>query len=171
MLEATKNDFLRQFPQYSDDRRYNISVRETTRYNGDFEVNVFELLSERDCIEYNRCQEHIGSWWCKLWNNEQETTYVFEREKEVHHMRVSVDLSDRVDFSTYYNYPYNHTKDYDTITKEVLEQYKKDNEQKIRETIASKILSGEIKLDIYESDTDCWDAPLNQIEKIYYIKD
>jgi hypothetical protein len=45
----------------------------------------------------------------------------------------------------------------------------KDNEQKIREEIAKKILSGEIELKLNCHDSDAFDAPHSKLGKIYNI--
>jgi hypothetical protein len=61
------------------------------------------------------------------------------------------------------------TTDYNKIENNVVDAWQKNNEQKIREEIARKILSGEIKLNFYCSDSDSWEAPYSQIEKIYKV--
>ena len=57
----------------------------------------------------------------------------------------------------------------EVIEEKVINAWWKDNEQKIREEIAGKILSGELHIDFYCSDTDSWDVPQSQIEKIYKV--
>ena len=59
--------------------------------------------------------------------------------------------------------------DLNRIEDNVVEAWRIDNEQKVREEIARKILSGEIKLNFYCSDSDAWEAPYSQIEKIYKV--
>ena len=59
--------------------------------------------------------------------------------------------------------------DYNKIEDNVVEAWRKDNEQKVREEIARKILSGELGVSFYCSDSDAWEAPYSQIEKIYKV--
>jgi hypothetical protein len=79
-------EFLKQYPEFNL-ADYIVESRATTRYGGDYEILVWEKFDEGDNHEY------VGCWWCQLWNNEAETTYVFEKEEEVHvlSMRASID--------------------------------------------------------------------------------
>ena len=61
------------------------------------------------------------------------------------------------------------TTDFTKIENNVVDAWQRDNEQKVREEIARKILNGEIKLNFYCSDSDAWEAPYSQIEKIYNV--
>lgn len=178
-MKTEIREFLIQYPQYNDTTQYIIESRETARYGGDYEILVWEKFDEGEPTEY------VGCWWCKFWNNEAETTYQFEEEKFVRYktIRVSIDDSDLV-YGAHYDYnednykiDYNDselndifgTTDYNKIENNVVDAWQKNNEQKIREEIARKILSGEIKLNFYCSDSDSWEAPYSQIEKIYKV--
>ena len=55
----------------------------------------------------------------------------------------------------------------DDIEESVVLQYKKDNIENVKKMICNKIMSGEIRVNIYTDDSDCWDAPRKQIKKIY----
>ena len=59
--------------------------------------------------------------------------------------------------------------DYNKIEDNVVEAWRNDNEQKVREEIARKILSSEIELNFYYSQGDVCEAPYSQIEKIYKV--
>jgi hypothetical protein len=170
--------FLEQYPEFNNDN-FKIQSIESHRYNGDYTINVFDYDYEDG--EY----VFLKSYWCKFWNNEAETTYQFEEEKFVRYnrIRVSIDDSDLV-YGAHYDYnednyriDYNDselndilgTTDYTKIENNVVDAWQKDNEQKVREEIARKILSGEIKLNFYCSDSDGWGAPYSQIQKIYKV--
>jgi hypothetical protein len=168
--------FLEQYPEYNNDN-FKIESYKNHRYNGDYTINVFDYDYEDGEWIF------LKSYWCKLWNTEAETTYQFEEEKFVRYKRihVSIDDSDLV-YGAHYDYDKNNyiyenpeyrkmfgDVDYNKIENNVVEAWRKDNTQKVREEIARKILNGDIKLNFYCSDTDAWEAPYSQINKIYKV--
>lgn len=168
--------FLEQYPEFNNDN-FKIQSIASHRYNGDYTINVFDYDYEEEEWIF------LKSYWCKLWNTEAETTYQFEEEKFVRYntIRVSIDDSDFV-YGAHYDYDENNyiyenpeyrkmfgDVDYTKIENNVVDAWQKDNEQKVREEIARKILSGDIKLNFYCSDSDAWEAPYSQIEKIYKV--
>jgi hypothetical protein len=168
--------FLEQYPEFNNDD-YKIESIESHRYNGDYTINVFDYDYEDG--EY----VFLKSYWCKFWNNETETTYQFEEERFIRYKKISVNIDDSsLEYGVHYDYNENDymyknpeyrkmfgNVDYNKIENNVVEAWQKDNEQKVREEIARKILSGEIKLNFYCSDSDGWGAPYSQIQKIYKV--
>jgi hypothetical protein len=175
-MKTEIREFLIQYPEFNNDN-FRVKSIESNRYNGDYTINVFDYDYEDGEWVF------LKSYWCKFWNNEAETTYQFEEEKFVRYktIRVSIDDSDLV-YGAHYDYNENDymyenpeyrkmfgNVDYNKIENNVVDAWQKDNEQKVREEIARKILSGEIKLNFYCSDSDAWEAPYSQIEKIYNV--
>lgn len=160
-MKTEIEEFLKQHPEFNLDD-YIIESRESYRYGGDYEILVWEKYDEGDRHKY------VGCWWCKLWNNEQETTYVFEREEEVHILSMRACIDSPIDLEcAYYDYSEDDPRYWNDIEESVVLQYKKDNIENVKKMICDKIMSGEIRVDIYTNDSDCWDAPRKQIKKIY----
>lgn len=163
-------EFLKQYPEFDKDT-FRIISNESHRYGGDYTINIYEYDSQNNDWQY------LKSFWCKLWNNEAETTYEFEEEKFVRYQRIRVSIDDcALVYGAHYDYNESDYQiddsdetDYNKIENNVVEAWRKDNEQKVREEIARKILSGELRISFYCSDSDSWDAPLSQIEKIYKV--
>lgn len=157
-------EFLKQYPKYADETVYIVESRESERFGGDYEIFVWELFDEGEA------QDYVGCWWCKLWNNEQETTYEFEKEVEVNalEMRVEVETPLELDIIYYKETP-NDFRSRSDIEESVVEEYTKDNLEEIKKMVCEKIMNGEIKLDIYSPDGDSYPAPLSQINKIYKV--
>lgn len=175
-MKAEIREFLIQYPEFNNDN-FKIESYKNHRYNGDYTINVFDYDYEDGEWIF------LKSYWCKLWNTEAETTYQFEEERFIRYksIRVSIDDSDLV-YGAHYDYNENDyiyenpeyrkmfgNVDYNKIEDNVINTWQKDNEQKVREEIARKILSGELRLSFYCSDTDEWGAPYSQIEKIYKV--
>lgn len=175
-MKTEIREFLIQYPEFNNDN-FRVKSIESHRYNGDYTINIFDYDYEDGEWVF------LKSYWCKFWNNEAETTYQFEEEKFVRYktIRVSIDDSDLV-YGAHYDYNENNyiyenpeyrkmfgDVDYNKIENNVVDAWQKDNEQKVREEIARKILSGEIKLNFYCSDSDAWEAPYSQINKIYKV--
>ena len=151
-METEIKEFLKQYPEYDNDI-YQVKSYESHRY-GDYEITVHVMDRESE-------PDYLCTYWCKLWNNEAETTYQFELEKEVNVMRVEVYIGQINDKLVHYDCD---ERDHTKIKKNVLKKFKKENDRKIREEIARKILSGELAVTYSISNTDRWDAPLNQID-------
>ena len=153
------NEFLKQYPEYDNDKYY-VELYERARYGGDYEIVVYSTINPK----YEIRGEYVCTYWCKLRNN----VYQFELEREINIMRVSFNIGSLVD--KFIHYGCNNELDYpDVIEEKVIKAWWKDNEQKIREEIAGKILNGELQIGFYCSDTDSWDVPHSQIEKIYKV--
>lgn len=172
-------EFLKQYPEFDNEKSFRVVSNESHRYGGDYTINIYEYDSQSNDWQF------LKSFWCKLWNTEAETTYQFEEEKFVRYnrIRVSIDDSDLI-YGAHYDYDEKDyqidygdekvndifgTTDFNRIENNVVEAWRKDNEQKVREEIARKILSGELEIRFYCSDSDSWEAPLSQIEKIYKV--
>lgn len=172
-MKTEIQEFLKQYPQYNSPN-YEVKSHETFRYGGDYEIIVYDVVNGE--IEYNCC------YWCKLWNNEAETTYQYELQQEINTMRIRIDIDSCIEKTIHYDYDerdyhvieeHDFSKylyvDYPRLERNVVEKFKQENDKKIREEIAKKILSGEIDIMYYCSDTDSWDAPISQIDKIYKV--
>ena len=97
-MKTEIREFLIQYPEFNNDN-FRVKSIESNRYNGDYTINVFDYDYEDGEWVF------LKSYWCKLWNNEVETTYQFEEEKFVRYntIRVSIDDSDLV-YSAHYDY-------------------------------------------------------------------
>lgn len=159
--------FLEQYPEYNSDN-FKIESYKTHRYNGDYTINVFDYDYEDGKWGF------LKSYWCKICNTEAETTYQFEEERLVHHKIIRGYIEEPVlVYDVHYDYNENDYTykypDYNKIEDNVVEAWRNDKEQKVREEIAKKILNGEIELNFYCSEGDVWEAPYSQIEKIYKV--
>lgn len=167
-----KEQFLLQYPEYASDDFY-IEVYMTTRYNGTFELCLYNVLQPSGKKVY------ICTYWCQVRQNETGSeTYYFEKEEPVDIMKIYVYIDYDANHMVHYRYDrdkflkkpdedgYVET-DQSAIEDSIIKQFREDNEQKIRQEIANKILSGELKLHFSESDIDGWDVPLSQVDKIY----
>lgn len=160
-MSTVINEFLKQYPEFDNDKYY-VELYERARYGGDYEIVVYSTINPK----YKR--EYICTYWCKLCNNDEaEKIYQFELEREINIMKVSFNIGSLVD--KFIHYDCNESDYPDVIEEKVIKSWWKDNEQKIREEIARKILSGELQIGFYCSDTDLWDVPYSQIEKIYKV--
>lgn len=168
--DAVRNEFLKQYPQYNKDN-YMFKIEFNPRFNGDYSIFIYDG------------DDYETEFWCKLWNNEQETTYEFEEmsELDVMTIRPNIDLED---FLVYYDYnPDDYTSekwldncavlretDYNKIETNVVNKFQHENEQIVRKYIASKILDGSIPITFSCADTDIYSVPLNHInQKIYKV--
>lgn len=157
-------EFLKQYPKYADETVYIVESRESERFGGDYEIYVWEKFDEGEP------QEYVGCWWCKLWNNEQETIYEFEKEVEVNAMEMRVEVETPLELGViYYKETPNNFRSRSDIEESIVEEYTKDNLEEIKKMVCEKIMNGEIKLDIYSPDGDTYPAPLSQINKIYKV--
>lgn len=157
-------EFLQQYPKYADETVYIVESRKSERFGGDYEIYVWELFDEGEPHEY------VGCWWCKLWNNEQETTYEFEKEVEVNALEMRVEVETPLELGViYYKETPNDFRSRSDIEESVVKEYTKDNLEEIKKMVCEKIMNGEIKLDIYSPDGDSYPAPLSQINKIYKV--
>jgi hypothetical protein len=163
MIENVKNEFFKQHPEYNTST-YEVTVRESNRFNGDYEV-------------YIKSEEGYTVYWCKFWNNEEETTYEFviEEPLNVMELRFNLSIPDKYVYYDYNEEDYarlweNRIKytAYKDIEDNVVNQYLKENEMQIRYQLAQDILSGKIKIDCYCSNTDEYDGPRNKV-KIYKV--
>ena len=174
IFENEKNvvlrEFLQQYPQYNDDK-YIFKVCLDNSHDGDYCV----YLDEEDC--------YVAQFWCKLWNNEQETTYEFEEMGEVNVMKIRPNI-DVDDFCVYYDYDADnyttetwidncavlHEVDYNKVETNVVNQFVNENEQVLRQYIASKILDGTIPITFSCVDTDVYNVPIKHLkQKIYKV--
>lgn len=169
--DVVREEFLKQYPQYNKDN-YLFKIESNSKFNGDYSIFIYD----GDVYE--------TEFWCKLWNNEQETTYEFEETSELDVMKIRPNI-DLEDFYVYYDYnPFDYTKetwmgngcavlretDYNKIETNVVNQFKHENEQIVRQYIASKILDGSIPISFACVDTDIYRVPLNHInQKIYKV--
>lgn len=169
--DAVLKEFLKQYPKYNDDK-YLFKVESTHRFEGDYSVFVFDG------------DDYETEFWCKLWNNEQETTYVFEETSELDVMKIRPTIEYDEDFYVYYDYnPNDYTReewlgtcavlretDYEKIETNVVNQFAQENENLVRQYIASKILDGSIPIKFSCVDTDTYNVPLNHLkQKIYKV--
>ena len=157
-MNTVINDFLKQYPEY-DNSKYRVELYERARYGGDYEIVVYSTINP----EYEKRGEYVYTYWCKLRNN----VYQFELEREINVMRVSFNIGSLVD--KFIHYDCNESDYPDVIEEKVIKAWWKDNEQKIREEIARKILNGEFHIGFCCLDTNSWDVPHSQIEKIYKV--
>ena len=67
--------FLSKYSQYNLND-YLIECRESNRYDGDWEIVVWERFYEGDPLEY------VGRWWCKQ-TNDMNNNVCFEKEEIV----------------------------------------------------------------------------------------
>lgn len=165
MKENVKNEFFKQHPEYNTST-YKVTILESNRFGGDFEI-------------YIKSNDEYFTYWCKIWNNEEETTYEFVIEESLHVMKIRFDINMQ-DKYVYYDYdeedytrilekrPSLKYTDYKAIEDNVVNQYFKENEMQIRYQLAQDILSGKIKIDCYCSNTDEYDGPRNKV-KIYKV--
>lgn len=170
------HEFLKQYPEF-DNENYRIVSCDTQSYGGVHNIVVHKMI-DNEWQFYQR-------YWCGMSIINNEIVYEFEEEKFVRYntIRISIDDSDLV-YGAHYDYDESDyqidygddemncifgSTDYTKIENNVVEVWRKDNEQKVREEIARKILSGEIGVSFYCSDSDSWDAPLSKIDKIYKV--
>lgn len=163
MKENVKNEFFKQHPEYNTST-YEVKVLESNRFDGDFEI-------------YIKSEDEHFTYWCKFWNNEEETTYEFVLEEPLHVMEIRFDINmqdkyvyydyDEEDYARIWEGRVKYTA-YKDIEDNVVNQYLKENEMQIRYQLAQDILNGKIKIDCYCSNTDEYDGPKNKV-KIYKV--
>ena len=175
-MNTVIKEFFKQYPEY-DNANYYVKSVISERYGGDYEIIVYEINPANPVCE----KEYKGTYWCKLWNNEVETTYQFELEQEINTMRIGIDIQNIDDELVHYDYDerdYHIIEehaiskylyvDYPRIEQNVIIKFKERNDKRIREELARKILSGEIQINYRCVDIDGWETPLSQIE-IYKV--
>jgi len=175
-MNTVVKEFFKQYPEYDNDN-YFVKYVLSERYGGDYEIIVYDINPANPVCE----KEYKCTYWCKLWNNEAETTYQFELEQEINTMRIGIDIQDIADELAHYDYDERDYQiieehaiskylyvDYPRIEKNVIEKFKERNDKKIRAELARRILSGELQINYSCVDTDSWETPLNQIE-IYKV--
>ena len=163
MKETVKNEFFKQYPEYNAST-YEVTVEKSNRFDGDFEIYI---KSDEECFTY----------WCKFWNNEEETTYEFVLEEPLHVMEIRFDINmqdkyvyydyDEEDYARIWEDRIKYT-DYKAIEDNVTNKYFKENEMQIRYQLAQDILNGKIKIDCYCANTDESNGPRNKV-KIYKV--
>lgn len=133
-----KKAFLEKYPEYNS-KEFEIIVTDSQRFSpfgGDLIVK-----SESGCIYF---------WYEK--DSEGNITF----EEEVVYDNIRVDVSFRPNFFSRRIY-------FEQYRPNILEDYRKKFESKIRKELAEKILSGEIDLCFSETDSDCWECPPSKI--------
>lgn len=163
--------FLQKFPEYTSG--YELEIYDTNRFGG-FEIYIYKKMQSSKYVT------------CCYWGKEANGDYFFEKEEEINHMTISmdIDMSDFMFLNKHISacYRYNEEDyfveatdeqdayiDYNRVEKEVLAGFIKDNEERIKQELIDKIKSGDIKLKFRVSDTDCFDVPVSQIGKIYNV--
>lgn len=159
-------EFLKQFPEYNTDK-FTVESIDRKYFDGDFIILVYINDDEYGFSFY--C-----SYWCKeiigdVVNGEQVKMYIFEKEKEVSVLYLDANIYIDTPYAIYYHNNEGDERDYSQKENFLIEQFMKDNEQKIREEIAKKILSGEIELRLNCHDSDSFDAPHSKLGKIYNL--
>lgn len=97
-MKTEIREFLIQYPEFNNDN-FRIKSYKNHRYNGDYTINVFDYDYEDGEWIF------LKSYWCKLWNNEAETTYQFEEEQFIRHKRIYVNIDDcDLVYGVYYDY-------------------------------------------------------------------
>lgn len=159
-------EFLKQFPEYNTDK-FTVKSIDRKYFDGDFIILIYINDDEYGLAFYR-------SYWGKeiigdVVNGEQVKMYIFEREKEVSALYLDANIYIDTPYTIYYHDKEDDKRDYYQKENYLIEQFMKDNEQKIREEIAKKILSGEIELKLNCHDSDFFDAPHSKLGKIYNL--
>jgi len=153
--EFVINEFVKQYPEYAGDK-YFIDCIESMTYGGGYELFIYAANK----VDY------YCSYWCKVLD---DTTYQFEKQVDVDIMKVRVRTDFVEDIQIYYKTVSQNFNNCDEADDAVVEQFKKENDAWIRKEIAKRILNGEIPIEYSCADTDGWEVPLSQIEKLYEV--
>lgn len=158
-INEISSAFLNKYTEYTDGI-YELDICESNRYNGDYEVLVYKNVPADEDPLRRGYKDIIKIYWVK---EHEDGSLLFEEEVLCHtyNVRCSVDADIDKKVHVVYN-------DSDEISESYIEKkFKKENIQQLREMFARMILSGEIDICTYVSDTDCWEAPLSQVEYLY----
>ena len=150
-----KELFLRQFPEYNTDN-FEITVNHSQRFSN----TGGDIIVKKECTDFPGYYNYTYYWYEK----DKQGNVTFEKEEDFNTLSVRISIG-----GEYLERIYLHSKetseiDYSEREDVALKAFIKEKEQEIRKDLSNKILSGEIDLNFYVSDSDSYECPPSKIK-------
>ena len=149
-----KELFLKEFPEYVG------SSEITINHSKRFSENGGDLIVKTKHHKYPEYDTYIYFWFEKS----DSGNITFEKQREYNVLRVDITLGGIITERIYLKQNEIIGMDYSEREDLALKKFIKEKEQEIRQEIAKKILSGEIDLNFFVSDSDSYECPPSKIE-------
>lgn len=149
-----KELFLKQFPEYNTDN-FEIIVNHSRRFSdtgGDIIVN-------KECTDFPGYYNYTYYWYEK----DKQGNVTFEKEEDFNTLSVRVSIGGEYLERIYLPKEISEMN-YSEKEDAALKAFIKEKEQEIRKDLSNKILSGEIDLNFFVSDSDSYECPPSKIK-------
>ena len=148
-----KEVFLKDFPEYKDSE---ITVNHSKR----FSENGGDLIVKTKHHKYPEYDTYIYFWF----EGDGLGNITFEKQREFNSLRVDITFKKIFTEHIYLSQKETIGMDYCEREDIALKKFIKEKEQEIRQKLAEKILSGEIELNFFVSDSDSYECPPSKIK-------
>ena len=156
-----KEIFLKEYPEFD-----NPKTKITVNTNGRFDKDGGDIVIETSHPKYPEYNTFIYYWFLLEFDENGNFTgkISFEKEREYNVLRVDITLGGIITERIYLKQSEIIGMDYSEREDLALKKFIKEKEQEIRKEIAEKILSGEIDLNFFVSDSDSYECPPSKIK-------
>lgn len=148
-----KELFFKEFPKY-------VGSEITINYSKRFSNTGGDLIIKTKHPKYPEYDTYIYFWF----EEDEFGNIIFEKQREYNVLRIDITLGDIITERIYLKQSEIVGMDYSEREDLALKKFVKEKEQEIRKEIAEKILSGEIDLNFFVSDSDSYECPPSKIK-------
>ena len=145
--------FLKEYPKYKESK---ITVNQSKRFSN----NGGDLIVKTRHHKYPEYDTYIYFWF----EDDGLGNFTFEKQRNFSVLRVDISFTEIFTERVYLQQNETVGMDYSEREDLVLKKFKEERERDIRQKIAEKILSGEIELNFYVSDSDSYECPPSKIQ-------
>ena len=145
--------FLKEYPKYKESK---ITVNHSKRFSN----NGGDLIVKTRHHKYPEYDTYIYFWF----EDDGLGNFTFEKQRNFSVLRVDISFTEIFTERVYLQQNETVGMDYSEREDLVLKKFKEERERDIRQKIAEKILSGEIELNFYVSDSDSYECPPSKIQ-------
>lgn len=161
LKDVIKKAFLSEYPEHD-----NPQTKITVNINGRFDKNGGDIVLEMPHPKYPEYNTYEYYWFLMVdtESDEHKGNFAFEKEREYNVLSVDISLKTDIQERIYVRRKEVEDLDFNEREDLLLNKFKEEKDLEIRKWIAEKILSGEIELNYFVSDSDSYECPLSRIK-------